>query len=89
MPRPRQTTSGITKYRMNLGWNTPDFAKEAEISRATITRLENGEPIQRVIAARYLRVLKIDLNKPSSLPVGWTVEDRGEKVILLAKNASA
>lgn len=84
MARPRKYTSTITKYRMNRGWQTPDFAEAAQISYSSVTKVENSEPITRPIVAKYLRLLEMDLNDPSTLPAGWEIVDKGEKVVLLS-----
>ena len=86
MPRPRKYTSPLTKYRMNKGWHTSQIALEALVSHYTVTRIENGQPVSRVFVARYLHALEIDLNNPATLPAGWSVEDQGEKVVILGNN---
>jgi len=82
MPRPRIRTSDITKYRMNKGWHTPALSEAANISDASIRRIEESQEVLRVVVAKYLRVLGIDLNNPATLPANWVILDRGEKVIL-------
>lgn len=81
MPRERKFTSEITKRRMNLGWHTPALAKKAGVSVSSIRKLENGNPVSRVIAKRYLDVFGWSLNEPEKLPNGWTIEDQGGNVV--------
>ena len=86
MARPRKTTSNLTKFRMNKGFHTHEIAEEAEISHYTVTRIENSQLVSRPFVARYLGKLGIDLNTPQTFPLGWRVEDHGEKVIILSNN---
>ena len=86
MARPRKYFSDITKFRMNRGWETPRLAKEARISQSTIHHIENGKPMTRPVVSRYLGVLEIDLNDIATLPPGWVIEERSEKVVILSNN---
>lgn len=71
---------------MNMGWHTPQLRAETNLSLGTLTRLENGEEISRVIAAKYLQVFGWDLNQPWTLPDTWQVSDRGDKVVFSIKS---
>lgn len=85
MPRPRNKTTDITKYRMNMGWHTPALRDACGISDASIRRIEDGQEVLRPIVAKYMRILGFDLNKPEMLPANWVILDRGEKVVLSTK----
>lgn len=84
MSRPRKQTPFIAKYRMNRGFTTEEIAKEAQMSEATVLRMERGQAISRVFVAKYCKLLDIDLNNPATIPAGIEIIDLEEKIKILS-----
>lgn len=59
----------LARYRLNKNLTQVEMAEEAGVSRATITRLENGSSTQLSNFIRVLRVLDLLENMDVLIPV--------------------
>lgn len=83
MTRPKSTPiSSLAKYRSKRGYELREIAAAASISPATVQRIENGTAVRWPTAAKYLKVLEIELTQPSTFPSGLAIIDEEEKVTI-------
>lgn len=85
MPRLHKNIPAIRRHRKNKGLLHENIVEEAKISTASISRIERGFPVSRVIAARYLRLLEIDLDHPHTWPPDVEIIAEGDEVIISSK----
>lgn len=55
------------QYRQNLGLNNVQFCAKAGISASTLSRLENGQPVARLTAARACKALGVRMEDVEGL----------------------
>lgn len=83
MPASRNTEpSRLSLYRMNRGIQIAELASSADISRTVVYKIERGDRISRVFAARYLLALGINLASNDPLPEGIDLVEEGEFVMI-------
>lgn len=75
-----QPITEMEKYRKRAGFELTAFEKHSGVSRKSIWRLERGEIISTVLAAKYLRGLGIDMNRPETFPERLKIVDYGSNV---------
>ncbi len=72
----------IRKYRMNKGLSWRGVEKLAHIAYQSVLRLERGEPVFRLTAAKYFAALDLDLNDSETWPAGLNIIDAGDRIIV-------
>lgn len=53
----------VKDYRILLGWSITELARRAKVSPRTVSRLEDGSPVQDYIAGSVARALSEGLGK--------------------------
>lgn len=82
MAKPVRTAWPLLKFRQNKGFKMKDLVETLEVSNVTLNRLERGGIVSRVTAARYLKLLGVDLSEPATIPTQMTIEDHGDRVAI-------
>lgn len=60
----KKISNNIKKFRNGLDWNQAKLAKEADISGAALSKIEQGERIPTIVVLRKLSsALKVPLNE--------------------------